>query len=264
MGHYESPEAAYWAIFERFNAKDAAGWAGTNSYPHVRVSTASSTGNSGSVFHPLTSARRYPTFDDYATTTQGLGWQRFEESGWVRTQGIDPRRVFETENQVLLAGGWTRLRADDSPIISNRVLYTLTRLESGWGIQARFGVDSFIAGEDRSHQESAALAAAGRATTALAVGNLGEISQCFQFPLTVVTGLGRVVTPCDAEALLAFFTDWKKPRPPFRSAVKVIAAGGTGVLVVQSVIWGDEEMNQGVLVGQGDDGWNVKAIVALP
>ena len=38
MGSHESPEAAYWSFFDRFNAKDAEGWAAAMSYPHVRVS----------------------------------------------------------------------------------------------------------------------------------------------------------------------------------------------------------------------------------
>ncbi len=40
MGASESPEAAYWAFFESFNARDLAGWAGVNTYPHARVSSA--------------------------------------------------------------------------------------------------------------------------------------------------------------------------------------------------------------------------------
>ena len=37
MGQYESPESAYLAFLDTFNARDLDGWAGVNSYPHARV-----------------------------------------------------------------------------------------------------------------------------------------------------------------------------------------------------------------------------------
>ena len=118
------------------------------------------------------------------------GWERFEATGWVRTQGLEPRRVHETDDKVHLAGGWTRFRADDSPIISNRVLYVLTRLEQGWGIQARFGVDSFVEGADRSAQEQHALAALALTMTTLEAGDVEAWLDCFHYPLTIVGAPG--------------------------------------------------------------------------
>ena len=145
MGSHESPEAAYWSFFDRFNAKDAEGWAAAMSYPHVRVS-ASAPPTRGGRFDPRTASFLTPTPADYTSMATQAGWERFEATGWVRTQGLEPRRVHETDDKVHLAGGWTRYRADDSPIISNRVLYVLTRLEQGWGIQARLRSRQFCRG----------------------------------------------------------------------------------------------------------------------
>ena len=47
MGSHESPEAAYWSFFDRFNAKDAEGWAAAMSYPHVRVSASAPPSRAG-------------------------------------------------------------------------------------------------------------------------------------------------------------------------------------------------------------------------
>ena len=102
--------------------------------------------------------------------------------------------MHETDDKVHLAGGWTRFRADDSPIISNRVLYVLTRLEQGWGIQARFGVDSFAEGADRSAQEQHALAALALTMTTLEAGDVEPWLDCFHYPLTIVGAPGAVQT----------------------------------------------------------------------
>ena len=137
MADYANPEDAYWAFFEAFNAKDRDGWADVMSYPHTRVSAR------GSV-------RYYQTPRDYA---EGASWEAIEATGWVRTRGIEPVRLHESADKVHLAAGWIRYDAEDEPILSNRVTYILTRVEGSWGIQARFGTDSF--NEDESVQASA-------------------------------------------------------------------------------------------------------------
>ncbi len=263
MGHYESPEGAYWAFFERFNAKDAQGWAAVMSYPHVRVSAGVPTGERGRSFHPRTSARLYPTADDYGSTAEATGWERFEVTGWVRTQGIEPRRIHESDDKVHLAGGWTRYRADDSAIVSNRVLYVLTRLESGWGIQARFGVDSYNEGSDRSEQEEAALAALGRTMTTLEAGDVDAWLDCFHYPLTLVGAPGSVDTMNDAEEMRAAFGDWAGAALPIQYTADVIAAGETGVTLAQSITRGGDSFEQAFLIAERESGWKILAVTAI-
>ena len=138
---FASPEDTYWAFFEAFNAKDAEAWAGVMSYPHVRVSGRGS-------------SRYFETPEEYAS---GRSWEQFEATGWVRTQGIEPTRLHESADKVHLAGGWTRYNDSDEPILSNRVTYILTRLDGSWGIQARFGVDSFTESENTEESATAAV-----------------------------------------------------------------------------------------------------------
>ena len=103
MGRYASPEEAYRAFFETFNRKDAEAWAEVMNYPHVRVAPVGGAEvNKASAGVPRTPARLYPTVADYAAAAD---WERFERTGWVRTEGIPPQRIHESENVVHLAGG---------------------------------------------------------------------------------------------------------------------------------------------------------------
>ena len=262
MGSHESAEAAYWSFFERFNAKDAEGGAAAMSYPHVRVS-ASAPPSRGGRFDPRTASFLTPTPADYASMATERGWERFEATGWVRTQGIEPRRVQENDDKVHLAGGWTRFRADDSPIISNRVLYVLTRLEQGWGIQARFGVDSFVEDADRSAQEQQALAALALTMTTLEAGDVEPWLACFHYPLTIVAAPGAVQTLADADAMRTAFGDWAGEALPIQYEAHVIASGETGVTLAQSITRGGDSFQQAFLIAQGEDGWKTLAVTAV-
>ena len=134
------PEDAYWQFFRADSAQDAEGWAAVMSYPHVRVSARGR-------------STYFETPESYASNAS---WTEREATGWVRSRGIEPVRLHASANKIHLAGGWTRFNIDDEPILSNRVTYVLTRLEGSWGIQARFGVDSFD--ESKSYETAAAAA----------------------------------------------------------------------------------------------------------
>jgi hypothetical protein len=138
---YASVDDAYWAFFDTFNAKDAGAWAGVMSYPHVRVS-------------PRGESRVFETAADYSGNAS---WERFEATGWVRTQGIEPTTIHESEQKVHIAGGWTRFNAHDEVILENRVTYVITRVGQGWGIQGRFGIDSYAGEQDMTATAEAAV-----------------------------------------------------------------------------------------------------------
>ena len=127
---FATPEDAYRAFFRADSAQDAKAWANVMSYPHVRVSAHGSTAY-------------FETPEAYAS---GASWTRRMATGWVRSVGIPPTRLHESADKVHLAGGWTRYNAKDEPILRNRVTYVLTRVDGAWGIQARFGTDSFAEG----------------------------------------------------------------------------------------------------------------------
>ena len=262
MGSHTRPTAAYWAFFENFNAKDPHGWAGAMSYPHVRVS-ASMPLSQGMQPGARTASGIYDTADDYASMATRAGWERFEVSGWVRTQGVTPRVVHASENKVHLAGGWTRHRADDSPIVTNRVLYVLTNTDEGWGIQARFGVDSYVKGADRSAQSAAALDALGRTMATLEAGNVDDWIHTFHYPLTLVGAPGEVSTMDDAEQMRAAYGDWAGSALPISYEADVLAAGEHGVTLAQQITRGDDSFHQSFLVAEHDGAWKILAVSAI-
>ena len=262
MGSHPTPTDAYWAFFENFNAKDPVGWAGAMSYPHVRVS-ATQQPRRGDGPSPRTASGVYPTADDYAAMATGAGWERFEATGWVRTQGITPRVVASSEDKVHLAGGWTRHRADDSEIVTNRVLYVLSRMDGGWGIQARFGIDGYTKGADRRDQSAAALAALGRLMTTLEAGDVEPWLNCFHYPLTLVGVPGAVDTVDGADAMRDAYGDWAGEALPIDYAADVIAAGQNGVTLSQQITRGADSFHQSFLVAARDGEWKILAVSAI-
>ena len=264
MGSHATPTDAYWSFFDRFNAKDPHGWAGAMSYPHIRVSAAQPPRPTGdSVAGLRTASGLYPTADDYASMATRAGWERFEATGWVRTQGITPRVAQSSDDKVHLAGGWTRHRADDSEIVTNRVLYVLSRMESGWGIQARFGIDGYARGADRTTEGAAALGALERLMATLEPGDVDNWLPCFHYPLTLVGPPGEVNVIEDAEAMRAAYGEWAGQALPIQYTAEVLAAGERGVTLAQSITRGDDSFQQSFLVAERDGEWKILAVSAL-
>ncbi len=265
MGAHPTPTAAYWAFFERFNAKDPVGWAGAMSYPHVRVSAAASTARAAArQVSPRTASGYYPTADDYAAMARNAGWERFEVTGWVRTQGVTPRVVHRSPTKAHLAGGWTRHRADDSEIISNRVLYVLTRTDEGWGIQARFGVDSYSNSDDFSTTAAGAVEAVGELVADLAKDDLDKFARRISFPLTIV-GVGRVQQLESTADLIANFSGRAAgSRVGAISAASVANAGRTGVNVACTVQVDTVDRDAVLLMIEREGDWKLAAVSVLP
>lgn len=245
---YPTPEAAYEAFFDRFNAEDAVGWAQVMHYPHVRVSAGSGT----------SMLRETP--EDYAANAS---WAQFKAQGWVRTEGVTPVRIHESGDKVHLAGGWTRYNAADEPIRSNRVTYIVTRIGGAWGIQARFGTDSFQPGEDTAPSENAAVDLVRQHLDSWDTGDLAGCAHNAHYPLIDV-GVGLVNTydkPADYQAALEA-QQWSATSSHNVHAVQV---GRTGVNVAVSATLADRRLEQAVfLVALRDDHWKIAARSRIP
>lgn len=151
-------EAQAIAAVERFiaawNTRDPAAFAATLHYPHARPD-------------PGGGAAIYAAPADYAAT---VDFAAVEKTGWVRTR-LDSARVVQLgpgpatptgdgPGKAHVAGQWTRLRADGSPILTNQVTYVVTETEGSIGIQARFSAGAPLADEaKRSAAADAAVAA---------------------------------------------------------------------------------------------------------
>jgi len=235
---FAAPEDAYFQFFRSDSAKDAEGWAAVMSYPHVRVSA-----------HGDRSY--YETPADYAA---GASWSAREATGWVRSAGIEPRRVHESADKVHLAGGWTRYNAKDEPILRNRVTYTLTRIGGSWGIQARFGTDSYTEGEQVD--VSAAVSAVEEHLDRMVSGDLGAATGAFSYPLVEV-GIGRVDRyQNQAEVIEGLAATPGKPQSI--QDVGAVQAGRDGAVVAAT--WKDADgapVRAVFLVGWLEDDWRI-------
>ena len=232
-----TPEEAYFEFFRADSAKEAEAWAAVMSYPHVRVSAA------GRVDY-------YPTAEDYASRAS---WEAREATGWVRSRGIEPVRLQESADKVHLAGGWTRFNAGGEPILSNRVTYILTRIDDSWGIQARFGTDSFAQAEESD--VSGAVGVVERHLQDFVEGDLDSVVGAFGLPLVDV-GVGRVVRHADAAGVHSALA--AAPSPRVIEEVGAVQTRRDGVVVAARWLAEDEVHVSAVfLVARQEDRWRI-------
>ena len=248
MGAYESPEAAYWAFFETFNAKSASGRAGAMSYPHIRVSAARA--------EPSIQA----TAEEYEASAS---WDAVERAGWAWTQPITPRVVHWSPDKVHFAGGWTRYRADDSVISQNRLLYIATELDEGWGIQGAFSVDGYLSGDDASESSQAAMAVIDRTMTTLAAGEVDAWLDCFHYPNVIVFAPGQLGYYETRAEVDQTYREYVSAAMPISHDTQVTATGPRAALVEQSITHGPVSFQQCFLVVERDGVWATSAVSAV-
>ncbi len=242
---FSSPEDAYWEFFRADRAKDAERWADVMSYPHVRVAAPTGTAY-------------FETPEAYASNAS---WEAREATGWVLSRGADPARLHESPDKVHLAGGWTRYNIDDEPILSNRVTYVLARVGDRWGIQARFGVDSFDENESCETAAGAAVDVVERFHSALGGGDFETCARLCGYPLTEV-GIGEVRQFEDASAAKARFAGMTDRNQA--TGIRAVQSGSLGV-VVSVTATGETEgtVHSVFLVGHREDQWRIVGISAI-
>ena len=252
--HYASPEDAYWAFFSTYTAKNSVGRARAMRYPHVRVSARGT-------------AMYRETREAYAS---GESYEGVMATGWVRSQGIVPTRLHESADKVHLAGGWTRYNAADEPILSNRVTYIITRLDGSWGIQGRFGLDTFSLagvnslgnpGQEGKNAEGSAAAATDvveRHLQALDARDFAGCARLNSYPVTKV-GVGEVQQFEDEAAL----ERWLAAMPQRRASTRDVRAAQTGTDGVNVAVTTAFESGQAehalFLVGKIEGLWRIVA-----
>ena len=133
---------AYRRFFTAFNAQDSSDWTAARHLPHVRVSPRSPT-----VVIENEGAHGTATWDDLRAT------------GWNHSVAVEPVLLHESANKVHILGGWTRVRADGSPILSNHATYIATNVVrpggAQWAIQGQFGIDPGLDGLTDAHAHEA-------------------------------------------------------------------------------------------------------------
>lgn len=257
MGRYESPEAAYFAFLETFNARDADGWAGVNSWPHARVSAAAP----DSTVHWRPPTRIFADADEYLAEPL---WDDLEATGWARSESMPPTVVQASDLKAHIAGGWTRYDAGGNATASNRNVYVMTRTEDGWGMQAQLKTDSFIEGVDFSAQEQAAMAAVESALELLGSRRVEVYAESLAYPFTLVGPPGVVIAIGSAAEMAEAMRSVGDDRldAPAGSA-RIVNCGSSGANVTFRVERDGVAQDALALVGLRDGAWRMLAISGI-
>lgn len=237
---FVSPEDAYFGFFRADNAQNPAAWADVMSYPHVRVSARAA-------------PAYYETPTDYAAQAN---WEGRMATGWVRSQGIEPTIAFETADKVHLLGGWTRFNASDEPILHNRVTYILTHIDGSWGIQARFGVDSFR-GHDEPETVSDAVQTMNQFVEHIAASELIQASALCRKPLVDVR-VGQVDLLHDDTLIQTFLGDTYRACKPAANDTHSLQTGIYGAVLATTMGFVDKPDQTIVsILGKQDGKWQI-------
>ena len=235
--HFDQPEDAYRGFFRADSAKNAPAWAAVMSYPHVRVSA---TGNMS----------RYESPEKYADAAD---WTSREATGWVRSEGVTPSRLHESDQKIHLLGGWTRFNVDGNPILENRVTYILTRIDGSWGIQARFGVDSYV-GHEVEETTAASEDLAHQFVRHVGESDLTACAKLCRLPLTVVH-IGNVITATSESDVVELLKSYSGRGIRLKRA-RAVQTGTRGAVVEVVTEFSDGEEETGiVVVGKQHDQW---------
>lgn len=257
MGAYDSPDAAYFAFLETFNARDADGWAGVNSWPHARVSAAA----------PDTSLHWRPPTRVFANQEEYLSaplWTQLEATGWARSESSPPRIVQSSEVKAHIAGGWTRYDGDGNPIASNRVVYVATRTDEGWGLQAQLKTDSFVDGRDYSAERTAVLTSVEFALGLLGARDIEAYADALAYPFTLIGPPGVVIEIASAsEMATAMRSVGDDQLDVPAGAVEIVNCGESGANVTFRVERDGVAQEALALVGLRDGTWRMLAISGI-
>lgn len=129
--------AAVDSFIETWNSRDAEAWAGSLNFPHVRPA-------------PYGQILVAQDAEEYISR---VDFSKVVETGWDHSEW-DYKQVLHTSpSKIHVVGQWSRYNADGDKILTNPVVYIVTRQDGQWGIQSRFSAD-YPGEEDTTSMES--------------------------------------------------------------------------------------------------------------
>ena len=240
----ESAIAAYWNFFEAFNSRDARAFSAALNYPHVRVS---SRGLPAIV----------PSLEDHAAS---ISWERFLATGWDHTNGHEPELLHEAEDCAHIVGGWTRVDAQDNPVLVNRVTYIVTRTNAGWGIQCRYGTDAGTA-QSSGETEAAHARAVALVEDYIDAYNNRDWQRCASLMATphFQVDVGAVREWQDRDGLQAALRDGSRHAVTEVSARAVQGGPNSVTVAIEGVLDSGDRTLKAVFFLVNRDDWGIQA-----
>jgi len=123
---------------ETWNSRDAARWATSLHFPHVRP---------GPGAFELT---RTP--QEYAA---GIDFEQTLKTGWHHSEWVSREVLQVSAEKVHAAGAWQRYTEDGRALAGSVITYIVTKQDNRWGVQARFAAGVTGAGAEAGTQNSA-------------------------------------------------------------------------------------------------------------
>ena len=128
---------------ETWNSRDAAVWATSLHFPHVRPGPGA--------FEMTRSPEEY---------VKGVNFEQTLKTGWHHSEWVLREVVQVGENKVHAWGSWQRYTADGKPLAGSDITYIITRIDGRWGVQARFAAGvSGVTPDERRGSAAGAMAA---------------------------------------------------------------------------------------------------------
>jgi hypothetical protein len=240
---------------ETWNSRDAATWASSLHFPHIRPGP-------GAFEQSATPA-------DYI---KGVNFEQTISTGWHHSEWVSRRLLHISEDKAHIAGEWQRYTADDKPLVGSVITYVVTKQAGRWGVLSRFAAGP-------SGLEAAASAATTQAARAAVVAYFHAwnshdpkaLAAAVHYPHVRVDGAGTVEvwrTTADflAGSELARQRTWFETRPD-KSEVIQVSANGVNVAVRYSRRnrEGDalSSADAVLLVVRRDEAWKIQAVSTM-
>ena len=123
---------------ETWNSRDAATWATSLHFPHVRPGPGA--------FEMTRSPEEY---------AKGVNFEATLKTGWHHSEWVTREVLQVGSDKIHASGTWQRYTADGKPLAGSDITYILTRQNGRWGVQARFaagvnGIDPAAAARNAS------------------------------------------------------------------------------------------------------------------
>ena len=235
---------------ETWNSRDAATWAGSLHFPHVRPGPGA--------FEMTRTPEEY---------IKGVNFEQTLKTGWHHSEWVTREVLQVGVDKIHASGTWQRYTADDKPLAGSDITYVLTRIDGRWGVQARFaagvnGVDKVEA----SRNAAAALEALKAFMQAWNAHDEQKLAAAIHFPHVRIAD-GRVETWRTAADYLAG-PEPGRQRTWYQTRIdstRVVQATATGVNIVVSFSRLDRKgavlsKDEGLFLAvQRDGAWKIQA-----
>ena len=235
---------------ETWNSRDAATWATSLHFPHVRPGPGA--------FEMTRSPEEY---------IKGVNFDQTLKTGWHHSEWVTREVLQVGVDKIHASGTWQRYTVDDKPLAGSDITYVLTRIDGRWGVQARFaagvnGVDKVEA----SRNSAAALEALKAFMQAWNGHDEQKLAAAIHFPHVRIAD-GRVETWRTAADYLAG-PEPGRQRTWYQTRIdssRVVQATATGVNIVVSFSRLDRKgavlsKDEGLFLAvQRDGAWKIQA-----